>query len=245
MLESLPDGLREMWLEGRWDVTAGSYFSEFDREANVISPIVCESWWKYYCAIDYGLDALAAVVVAIDGSGNEYVVRELEQSGLVVSEAARALHTLVSGLEISEWYAPPDLWSRQKDSGKSIIELFADAGIIFLRASNDRVSGWLNVKEHIRAQIFPGEETKRSRLRIFSSCKRLIECLPQLLIDERNPNDCMTQPHEITHICDALRYFCVMSGYFPSAVKPEQEDYIAKHRRLAMRGALSSRGKRF
>ena len=33
--------------------------------------------------------------------------------------------------------------------------------------------------------------------------------MPQIQHDERNPNDCANEPHELTHICDALRYFCV------------------------------------
>ncbi len=37
----------------------------------------------------------------------------------------------------------------------------------------------------------------------------LIKNLPQLQHDEKNPNDCATEPHSITHITHALRYFCV------------------------------------
>ena len=28
--------------------------------------------------------------------------------------------------------------------------------------------------------------------------------------DQKNPSDCAKTPHEITHLPDALRYFCVM-----------------------------------
>ena len=37
----------------------------------------------------------------------------------------------------------------------------------------------------------------------------LIRCLPAIQFDTKNPNDCANQPHELTHSCDALRYFAV------------------------------------
>ena len=44
-------------------------------------------------------------------------------------------------------------------------------------------------------------------LRVFRNCVNLIRCLPQLQFDPRHPNDAATQPHELTHAPDALRYF--------------------------------------
>ena len=59
-----------------------------------------------------------------------------------------------------------------------------------------------------------------SDLVIFNNCLTLIEYLPQIQTDEKNPNDCANEPHELTHICDALRYFCV------SRVSPSKETII-------------------
>lgn len=39
------------------------------------------------CAIDYGLDMLAALFVAVDEKGEAYVYDEVYKSGLVVSAA--------------------------------------------------------------------------------------------------------------------------------------------------------------
>jgi phage terminase large subunit len=243
-LESLPDGLRQMWLEGKWDVSDGSFFAEFSRDVNVMSPIELSPDFRYYVAIDYGLDALAAVIVAVDTLGNEYVVRELEESGLIVSDAAKALLEFTSDLKIYEWYAPPDLYSRQKDSGKSIIELFHEGGINFVKADNNRCAGWFNIKERLKGCTYPDTGGKvRSRLRIFDTCKKLIEYLPLLQISKRNPNDCDTEPHEITHICDALRYYCVMHTSAPK-VKTEVS-LLEDYKRKALGHSRSSRSKRF
>ena len=48
---------------------------------------------------------------------------------------------------------------------------------------------------------------KPARLRIFENCHNLIRTLPMLQYDEKNPNDCAKEPHELTHAPDAIRYF--------------------------------------
>ena len=58
--------------------------------------------------------------------------------------------------------------------------------------------------------IHTGEPTKTAKLKIFSTCTTLIKHLPQIQRDEKDPNDCATEPHYITHILDALRYYCVV-----------------------------------
>lgn len=63
---------------------------------------------------------------------------------------------------------------------------------------------WLDMKEWLKPR---GEETRWAALTVFRSCKNLIRCIPLLQFDERRPNDVATQPHEITHAPDAIRYF--------------------------------------
>lgn len=38
MLNNLSDGLRQAWRDGNWDMLAGQYFSEFDRNVHVVEP---------------------------------------------------------------------------------------------------------------------------------------------------------------------------------------------------------------
>mgnify|MGYP000790843946 FL=1 len=52
-------------------------------------------------------------------------------------------------------------------------------------------------------------DTDRPGLLVTENCVGLIRNLPSIQHDEKNPSDCATEPHEITHICDAARYFCV------------------------------------
>ena len=205
-LESLPSELRRAWLDGDWNVFAGQFFPEFSEDVHVIKPFDIPDGWKKYCAIDYGLDMLAAEFVAVSCDGKAYVYDEVHCPDLIVSEAAKRILEKSDG--VSVFIAPSDLWSRQKDSGKSIAELFADNGVYLTKLSTERVEGWLCLKEWLRP--YPDENGKRcADIRFFDNCRDIIRCLPLLLYDKSKHGDASTEPHSITHAPDALRYFAV------------------------------------
>lgn len=202
----LPEDIRNAHRYGDWDALAGTYFSEFRPELHTCKPFRIPDEWPRYRAFDYGLDMFACLWIAVDFSGRCYVYREYCESDLVVSDAARVMRACTPPEErVSFTIAPPDMWNRQKDSGKNMAELFMQNGIGLLKASNSRIQGWLALKElmKLRKDGKPG-------LIIFSDCKSLIEFLPALQHDTKNPSDCAKEPHEITHAPDALRYFAVM-----------------------------------
>lgn len=208
MLDLLPEDVRRAWRYGDWNAMAGTFFPEFRKETHVIAPFVrVPREWKKYRAFDYGLDMFACLWVAVDFEGRAYVYREVQQSGLIVSEAAKLANALTPPEEHIEFtIAPPDMWNRQKDSGRSMAEIFAQNGLGLLKASNNRVQGWMAVKELLKPMK---SDTDRPGLLVTENCVGLIRNLPSIQHDEKNPSDCATEPHEITHICDAARYFCV------------------------------------
>lgn len=201
-LKSLPKGLREAWLDGSWDSFEGQFFREFDPDRHTADTVELVGEVRRYCAIDYGLDMLAAVFVAVDEKGRALVYDEVHESNLIVSDAARAILAKARG--VSFFFAPADLWSRQKDSGASIASLFAEGGVYLTRLTCDRVEGWLRLKEWLKIR-----EDGLPRLIIRRNCAHLIRCMPLLLFDENRPMDAAIRPHAITHAPDALRYFAV------------------------------------
>lgn len=207
MLNNLSDGLREAWRDGNWDMLAGQYFTEFDRNIHLIEPFEIPKHWKRYRTIDYGLDCLACLWIAIDERGDYYIYREYAKSDKVISEGARDLISLSEGEEIIYTVAPDDLWARTQESGKSKADLFRESGLPLLKGSRTREAGWLAIKELLTIK------NDESRIKIFSSCTEIVECLIGLQRDAKKPTDCMTEPHEITHLPDALRYFCLQYIY--------------------------------
>lgn len=213
MLENLPEDLRRAWLEGDWNVFAGQYFKEWRRDVHVLTPFAVPAHWRRYAALDYGLDMLAALFIALAPDGSAYVYREVYRPGLIGSQAAEVLREAARGEEIYAWLAPPDLWNRRNDTGRSIAEIFAAGGIQLARAQNDRVSGWMDLHEWLRPYKTP--EGTAVGLRIFETCTNLIRTLPQLQCDPHRPNDTAAEPHELTHAPDALRYFVAGRPFAP------------------------------
>lgn len=211
-LESLSERDKLALLHGCWDIEEGRFFQSFDRKLHVIRPFRVTDDYIKYITLDYGLDMLAAYKIAVDSHRRAFVTDELYTGkdnggdGLIVSDAARELKKLIAGDDIRTVFAPPDLWNRQKDSGKSIAALFHENGISLTRAPNSRVAGWLELKEWLMPYV--GEDGSiTARLRIFDRCINLIRTMSSIQCDQRNPGDCAGYPHELTHAPDALRYF--------------------------------------
>lgn len=204
-LQRLPERERRALLDGDWDLCEGRFFSRWRRDLHVCAPFPVPEHWKKYCALDYGLDMLAGLCIAEDEQGFFYVYREIYEPDLIVSEAAARIR---SAAPSGPYYAPPDLWSRQKDSGRSIADLFRENGVPLTRVSAARAPGWAILQEWLLPRL-DRDGNRFPRLRVFSTCCNLIRCLPALVWDPDSPGDCCTEPHELTHAPDALRYFAM------------------------------------
>ena len=219
-LDNLPDGLREAWRDGRWDIFAGQYFPEFRRETHVIQPRTLPDAWPRYRVIDYGLDMLACYWAAIDYDGRIWVYRELCSPDLIVSQAAGAMRERTPDAETIRYtLAPPDLWSTQKVSGRTMAEEFIRCGVSLVKAPNQRVHGWLALKEYLK--LWPDG---RPGMLIFEDCKRLIRDMAAVQHDEKNPSDVAKEPHEYTHSVDSIRYLCAFRAMGAEPEEPERED---------------------
>jgi len=203
-LLALPEREKRALLYGDWSIFEGQYFTEFNTAKHVITPFEIPESWRKYRTLDYGLDRLAVLWIAVAPDGRSYVYREYCESNLSISKAAEAiLERTPKGEDIYATLAPPDMWSRTQETGKTKASLFSEFGVNFTKTSNDRECGWLAVKELLQ------EREGAPRLSIFSQCTEIIKCLPLLTVDKIRPTDCSTEPHEITHAPDALRGFAI------------------------------------
>ena len=204
-LEALPERERLALLEGCWELTEGAYFPEFKKDKHVCAPFEIPSEWRRYRAFDYGLDRLACYWIAVSSERRAYVYREYCESNLPISAAARHINERTSEDEdIYCTLAPPDMWSRSQETGRSKADIFNESGLTLTKSSNNREAGWLAIKE-----LLALDANGEARIQIFNTCTELIKCLPALQIDEKKPTDCATEPHNITHAPDGLRYFAV------------------------------------
>ena len=222
-LEALPEKEKTALLYGDWNIFDGQYFTEYDPAIHVIEPFPIPKEWRRWRVFDYGLDRLACLWVAMDSARNVYVYRELGRSNMPISAAAAAMLDMTpEGEEIYATFAPPDMWSRSQETGRDKAQIFYENGLKLYKSFNDREAGWLAVKELLKV-----DSNGEARLKIFSNCRELIKCLPALQIDQKRPTDCATEPHDITHMPDALRYFAASWSRPVEPERPKRVKYSA------------------
>ena len=200
------------WLEGDFEIHEGSYYPEFSSR-HIIKPFNVPRHWHRYLGFDWGYRSpFAAVWGAVcsgkDDSGAEVpypkgsiiIYRELWGKGIDNVEQANRIASLSVGENVVA-VADPSIF--KTEGGPSINDQFS---AVFARykhpnfraADNERVSGWSQIRQRLTA--------KPALLYIFATCPYLLETLPALSIDKRNPEDCDTAGDD--HACDALRYLC-------------------------------------
>ncbi len=206
-LKNLPEARRKAMLYGDWEAFEGAFFPEFSQKLHVQRglPDIPAGAIRFR-ALDYGLDMTACLWCATDGK-RIFVYRELYQSGLLLSEAAKRISAMTDKSEIIRYtVASPDLWSRRQESGRSGFDIMSQNGLTrLIKAENSRIAGWRVLREYLANDI-----DGKPRLIISDECKNLIRCLPLLRFDSHIREDAAGTPHEITHAPEALRY-AVMS----------------------------------
>ena len=229
-LASMPPELRAAHLDGDWNALSGNYFKNFSETRHTCHPFPIPKSWPKYRSFDYGLDMFALGWWAVDTDGRCWLFRYFEEKNLIVKDAAeKALENTLPGEDITITYAPPDMWNRSKDNGKTVAELFAQYRLPVVRSENNRQQGHLIVRNMLHnipltdpyvISMFPKDKApkKMPGLMIFDCCKGVIEDLRDIQADEKNPNDCAKQPHDVTHSVDMVRYFCV------SRVSPAEQE---------------------
>ena len=90
-LLALPSREQKALLYGDWNIFDGQFFHEFDYEKHTCTPFRIPAHWRRYRTLDYGLDRLVCLYIAVSPEQDIYVYREVAGSGLLISQAARAI----------------------------------------------------------------------------------------------------------------------------------------------------------
>lgn len=193
-------------IEEALTVPGGAFFPEVSDDSILSTEdISTKSRVNTYFVMDYGLDMLAAYWINRDAYGNAQIVQEYCQPNLTIGAAADIILELSAGMNVRQWLAPPDLWNRGQESGKSRAILFQENGLNLTKVNNDIAAGCSAMKEYFKHQ-----EGAKGRLTILNNCApNLLKCLKKIQRDDKKPNIYANQPHELTHSTDAIRYFCI------------------------------------
>ncbi len=200
-------------------------FPEFNPELHVCEPFRIPEHWRRWISVDNGYDhPFAWLWYAVDEDGNVYVYREFSRSRddpkILYSDQATSVVEFNSAaslddngnLTVGQEYldfcvAGLDAWNtHHRDiTGKTLIDYYRDGGlqIGFRRAIVDRRLRKAVVHEYLKT-IEDEDGTRRSKLKIFNTCKHLLETLPKLPKDNHDPEkvaDC-----SIDNQYDSLSY---------------------------------------
>jgi phage terminase large subunit len=223
-LEALPEHLRRAFLEGDWNVFAGQYFDVFDFGRHTARPeeIRLEHWWPRWISIDWGFQHPSAVYwhCAVPGSASGEIVRrsatqddnpcrivtyrEFVQNGLSPRMLAQAIAERSGRESISEVFLSPDAFAH-RTSEASIAEQLGDVLVANglprpAAADDDRIGGWQLMYQLLESDAWV----------ITDNCAKLIECLPQLVRDDRRIEDIRKVDGDDP--ADAARYGLVSGG---------------------------------
>lgn len=199
-LKSLPEHTRRAWLDGDWNALEGQYFDDFREVTHVIKPIELKPHWHRFMGIDWGYfpDPYVVLFFAIDEFGTVYLYREMAGNKEIPADVAMAAYKFCPEYRYAT--GDPSMWAH-KDSLDSTAQKMQSNGLDRLeQADNDRINGWTRIHEYLRKN----PKTGKPYLQVFSTCRKVIETFPNLIHDERNPEDAIGMDD---HWMDALRYF--------------------------------------
>jgi phage terminase large subunit len=205
-LENLPEMRKRAMLYGDWDAFEGQYFSEWNRDIHVIKPYELPLNHNKFISLDYGMDMTAAYWWNVDTQGFCTIYRELHEPGLILSAAAEKIKELCPKEEKIDYIvASPDLWNKRQETGESGAEIMGRVLDWLTPANDSRIAGWRTMREYLNP--IPDQYGGTTpRLRIFETCKNACKNIPLLQYDDKKLEDAATQPHEITHACESIRY---------------------------------------
>jgi hypothetical protein len=190
-------------IEEALTVPGGSFFPEVSKSTHETNDLLMGNV-RRYVALDYGLDMLSVHWIMVDAHKNALVYREYDAPNKTIGEASEIILDLSSDEQIEAFLAPPDLWNRSQESGKSRAILFQEHGLNLIKSSNDFAAGCAGMKEWLKVNA----DGKPKLQFLENSAPNLIRCLMKIQRDKRRPNVYAKDPHDLTHDPDSLRYFC-------------------------------------
>jgi len=254
-LMSLPEHMRRGYLEGDWDVSFGSFFGDvWDRSVHVVEPFPISKHWEIFRAADWGSRAPACCLwFAVDNDGDLIIFDELYGPGSTGREWGKKILAIEKEYGFTEddeetkkalrsKLSGPIDWAANAQNGAegpTPIEAMMEMGIQWYPADKRRKEG----HAEIRNRLISRTNAKKPGVRIFSHCSNLIRTLPNLVADEKDPDDIAhgTSKQE-DHAVDAARYG-MMSR--PQVPKDEQDSELSEYQRIMYQRALERQAEAF
>jgi hypothetical protein len=211
-LKTLPPDMARAYAEGSWEIFAGQYFDVFKPSNHVrdARTITLKPWWPRWISMDWGFAHPTAIYWHAKDGDRVITYREMHESNVSETEWGRRIVKACQNEKgemvekIQAIFLSPDAFAK-KGSANTVAEQIDQAteGSGLPRcapADTDRVGGARLTYQMLQADL----------LTISDACPKLIQCLPQMIRDEKNLEDVLKVDHsqgQLGDDCyDALRY---------------------------------------
>lgn len=218
---------RKAWLEGSWDIVSGGAFDDiWNKSKHVIKPFEIPESWYFDRSFDWGSSSPFSVLWFAESNGEQiegqqyypkgtiFVINEWygcnaedNNAGLYMKSGkiAEGIVERETKMAIAINVGAADSAIYNIIDGNSIADNMEEEGVYWERCSKgagSRVIGLETIRSYLSNSVENPLEKKG--LYIFDNCKHLIENLPVLPRDSKNPDDVDTEAQD--HDYDALRY---------------------------------------
>lgn len=224
---------------GDWDIVEGAFFDLFSRDRHVLRAFEIPDSWMRFRAGDWGSakpfafgwyavcpDRFVAPCGRVIPRGAMVKYREwygckrdsggkfIPDLGLKMDAGPVGAGVKARDLGDKIEYGVLDPAAFSTDGGPSIAERMAQAGALFRRADNKRVTargamgGWDQMRGRLR-----GNDDGEAMLFFFETCIHSIRTIPALQHDEDKPEDLDTTAED--HAADETRYACMSRPWVP------------------------------
>lgn len=191
-LEDLTGWLREAWLEGNWDISAGQFFTTWNERIHVKDWFGVPENWRVWLSYDYGFTHNTVIHLCAEDpdTGAMWFIDEHYAPKWLVPSHAKAVRKMleVNGVaesRISAFVAGADVFSKRDTGEYSIAELWSKEKFGLTQANQDRINGAAEFLLRL------GDEDRGIEPELFVTrrCPLLIETLPILVHDPHRPED--------------------------------------------------------
>lgn len=191
-LDTLTGWQKSAWRDGDWDIAAGQFFTTWNYDFHVVEPFDVshlDAWGGF----DYGFTHMTTCYPMAMYDGDLLIIGEHAERKRLPSYHAEKIKEMGTRLELNpSWlnkiYAGRDVFASKGDEqGKTIADQYKPLGIRLLPANMDRVSRAGELLS--RLGDMSADPPIAPTIKIFNTCQRLIECIPNLQHDPHRPED--------------------------------------------------------
>lgn len=180
---------------GDWDIAAGQFFSTWNYAAIVREGLRVMPGAPVWCALDYGFQHPTVCYLLSEYDGKKQIIDEHWRRHALASDHAADIERMLARHNLTlanlrAFVAGRDAFAqRGSETGKTIADQYADAGIKLTPANDDRVSGAAYLLKLMGRIASKDQSAIEPQIEISSRCVKLIENIPSLQHDPHRPED--------------------------------------------------------